>query len=61
MYMEWIQEKSSRNRKLRKVKRQYTMRTACVVCLPPLRRIQSISKPKWIGGFTEHPNSSQDL
>ena len=61
MYMEWIYEKSVRDRKLRTLQRQYTMRTACVVCLPPLRRIQSISKPKLIAGFNQHPNLSEDL
>lgn len=61
MYMEWIYEKSVRNRKLRTLVRLYTTRTACVVCLPPSRRIQSVDKPKLIGGFNQHPNSSEDL
>jgi hypothetical protein len=68
VYIEWMHEKSLRNRKLLKVQRHYMFRTACVIDPTPsytLRtypiRSRNESQFEIIGGFDQHPNSKQDL
>jgi hypothetical protein len=67
--MEWIREKSLRNKKLDEFIR-YCMsrtprrgRTACIICPPPSypRRPTSKHQFKFIGGFNQHPNSTQAM
>jgi len=68
VYIEWMHEKSLRNRKLLKAQRHYGFRTACVICPPssstlrtyPIRS-RNENQFEIIGGFHQHPNSKQDL
>ncbi len=64
MYMEWIHEKTLRNKKLIEFQKNYIYRTACVICrTPPYIHPPSTNQDKFqsIGGLNQHPNSSSDM
>jgi hypothetical protein len=63
MYLEWMHEKYLRNIKLNDLQRFYMHRTACRMARSPIYppRPTGIHEFQSIGGFTVHPNSTQDL
>jgi len=63
VYIEWMHEKSLRNNILTQFKRNHWGRTACILCPPPSypKRPESKYRFQSIGGFQQHPNSTQDL
>jgi hypothetical protein len=62
IYIEWMHEKSLRNQKLINLE-EYIHRTACIMCLPPSYPPRPASRYQFqsIGGFNQHPNSTQDM
>jgi hypothetical protein len=63
IYIEWIHEKSLRNKKLLDLEKHYMHRLACIMCRIPLYPLRPASKYKFqsIGGFDQHPNSMQEM
>ncbi len=61
--MEWVHKKSIRNQKLKEFRQYRVGRTACRVLPPPKYPVRPENKHKFksIGGFNQHPNSTQEL
>ncbi len=57
-----MHEKSFRNKKLKQFRSQKTPRTTCRRCSPPSYPIRPASeyRSQAIGGFNQHPNSTQE-
>jgi len=65
MFIEWMKAKRLRATQLRLNWDTHVRsgRTACIICLPPPYPTRPIVQHKFepIGGFHQHPNSTQDL
>jgi hypothetical protein len=63
IYMEWMHEKSLRNKKLLESQRHYIRKLACRRSSPPSYPLRPATKQQFpsIGGFNQHPNSSQEM
>ena len=59
--MEWIQEKVWRNGQLFRIRRSHLGRTACIIMPPPPYPCRPASEYRFqmIGGFKQHPNSTE--
>ena len=63
IYIEWTHEKSLQNKKLLGLRRFHTNRAACIIRPPRAYPLRPASKYRFksIGGFDQHPNSTQDM
>lgn len=62
MYSEWMQEKTLRNLQLLTARRDYVPRLACCIHPPIKFPIRPAGENHFqpIGGFNQHPNSTQN-